>query len=306
VHFLQGVQINGEFPERLTGVRIRSIVGNTMRGSKAIRNRKNTPRRRETRAASSLRKRGYIWWTHFGCKGQFFRRSLGTSDRKKAKRKAEKLIALAEAGKIQSAASSADERKDQKSASLKKSYADTKLHSAVCRRNQNTWDGMDQESRDRHSAALKAAANRPGARKLLRERSTDLWQDNDYRDRNVAAVNKGWKSQKLRKQQSKTIKAACLRPEVKAHRLAGRYRAAETLLKQRAEARDGGTARRAGRPPKDQRNREAARLKELGWSWRDIAKKLDPDFAKNPKRARNRVRVGASSVPSSKKQETPR
>jgi hypothetical protein len=256
-------------------------------------NRKADGIDRERRAARSLRKRGYIWWTHFGCKGQYFRRSLGTSDRSKATRAAEKLIALAEAGKIQATASSIDERNERRSASLKKADADPKVHSALRRRNQESWDGRDTESRTRHSEAIKAAANRPGARERLSETIKSVWQRPSYRDHNVAAVKKAWKSRKLRKRQSKKIKKACTRPDVKARRLAGRYRAAENLLKQRAAASDGGTARRPGRPSRIERNTEAARLKGLGWHWRPIAKRLDAKFDENPKKAIDRVRDGA-------------
>lgn len=297
-----------DFCTGLTCVRRQSIVGNIMGISKPPKNGKASRIDPGRRAARSLRKRGCIWWTHFGCKGQFFRRSLGTSDRSKATREAETLIALAEAGKIQATASSIEERKAQKSASLKKSDADPKLNRALCRRNQKGWDGRDSESRERHSEAIKAAASRPGAGKVRSERSTSLWLDKDYRDRNTAAVNKGWKSRKLRKQQSERIKAARARPEVKAHHLAGRYRAAETLLKQRGAASDGAAAPRRGRgrPRMDEWYGSAAILHRQGASYRECARQKDPEFAKDPDAATEKMRIGIRRWERSQKQETPR
>ncbi len=267
-----------------------SYVRDWSRVGCAMGNRKADGIDRERRAARSLRKRGYIWWTHFGCKGQFFRRSLGTSDRSGATREAEKLIALAETGKLQPTASSDAEREAQRGASLKKSYADPKLESAANRRSQERWDRMDPESRRQHSEAIKAAHNRPGARKRLSETTKSLWQSSDYRERNTAAVDKAWKSRKLRKQQSERIKAARARPEVKAHHLAGRYRAAERLLRQRGAASDGGPARRPGRPSKEARNKRILELASLRWKHRDIARDVDPEFAANEKAAMDRVR----------------
>jgi hypothetical protein len=260
---------------------------------------------RKRRAAASLRKRGHIWWTHFGSKGQFFRRSLGTSDRSEAKREAAKLIALAEAGKIQATASSVDERSKQKSASLEKSYADKKLLSAATKRNQEGWDGRSKESRDQHRAAIKAAANRPGARKLRSETGKSVWQRPGHAERVTAAVKMGWKPKKKRKQQSERIKAACAKPEVQARRLAGRYRAAEKLLQRRAADTDRDAAPRRGRPSMGERNSDAVELREIGWSWRDIARKLDPNFAQDPAAAIERIRIGVRRAKRLKKQETP-
>ena len=48
----------------------------------------------------SLYKRGNIYWTKFGLRGQIFRQSLGTSDPDKARRKETQLIAKAAQGKL--------------------------------------------------------------------------------------------------------------------------------------------------------------------------------------------------------------
>src|SRR5690242_9951923 len=48
----------------------------------------------------SIYKRGNVYWTHFGLKGQDLRQSLRTSHWQEAKREGKKLIAKAEAGKI--------------------------------------------------------------------------------------------------------------------------------------------------------------------------------------------------------------
>ena len=243
---------------------------------------------RKRRAAASLRKRGHIWWTHFGCRGQFFRRSLCTSNRSTAEREAAQLIALAEAGKIQATAPSVDERKQQKSASLKKSYADPKVHADVSRRNQERWDNADAESRKRHRESITASANRPGVPKRKSETSKSVWRRPGYPERVSLAVKRAWTPTR-RKEQSKTLTAACARPEVKANRLAGRYKAAKALLeRERAESDRG-----PGRPSMKQRNSRILELKGLGWTVRQIAEDVDPNFAKDPHAAMDRVRIAA-------------
>jgi hypothetical protein len=260
----------------------------------------------ERRAAASLRKRGNVWWTHFGCNGQFFRRSLGTSDRSEATSEARKLIALAEAGKLPARASSPRERKDWKSSSLTKSYSDPKVLAKATRRNRRTWAKATDDHRKRHRDGLIAAANRPGKRQQLSETTEKLWSapgtasEPSYRERNSAAVRDAWKPRKKREQHGEKISAARKRPEVKANHLAGRIQAAEDLLRRVAEqsAETG-----PGRPSMEERNTNAASLHEKGWSWNAIARKLDSDYAKNPKAARERVRQGAMSAMRSKKQE---
>ena len=101
----------------------------------------------EQKAGASLRKRGTVWWEHFGFKGLFFRRSLGTSDRSEAKIEAKKLIALAEAVKIQTTASSPDERKEQMRAWAKKSFADPKVSAKVTRANRKSWADFSRTPR---------------------------------------------------------------------------------------------------------------------------------------------------------------
>lgn len=60
-----------------------------------------------------------------------------------------------------------------------------------------------------------------------------------------------------------------------------------------------------GRPSLSDRNSTAIKLRELGWSYREIAKKLDPEFAKSPAAATETVRSALRRMKRSKKQETP-
>jgi hypothetical protein len=185
----------------------------------------------DRRAAASLRKRRIIWWTHFGFKGQFFRRSLGTSNRTKAKLEARKLIALAEAGKIQATTSSLTERKEQKRASLEKSHADPKMHAADVTRAKRTWAKAGKKKRKLHRERIKEALAPDSVRAEMSDRGKENWQRPGYRKRNTTAVKEGWASKRKRKKQSKTITAARARPEVKAAHLAGRLKSAAALLR---------------------------------------------------------------------------
>ena len=185
----------------------------------------------DRRADTSLRKRGIIWWTHFGFKGQFFRRSLGTSNRTEAKLEASKLIALAEAGKIQATTSSLAERKEQKSASLAKSHADPKMHAADVRRAKSTWADADDEQRKLHREGIKNALAPNSVRDEMSDRGKENWQRPGYRKLVTSKINKTWASERKRKKHSKTITAARAKPEVKAAHLAGRLKSAAALLR---------------------------------------------------------------------------
>jgi hypothetical protein len=85
-------------------------------------NKKRADRSLDEKAEASLRKRKTTWYAHFSFNGQFFSRSLGTSDRTKAKRAAKKLISLVATGKEQRASSPA-ERSARQAAALRKTLA---------------------------------------------------------------------------------------------------------------------------------------------------------------------------------------
>jgi hypothetical protein len=51
----------------------------------------------------------------------------------------------------------------------------------------------------------------------------------------------------------------------------------------------------------DERYEKGQTLKELGWIWRDIARELDPDFAKDPNASTERMRIGVRRMMRSKK-----
>jgi hypothetical protein len=51
----------------------------------------------------------------------------------------------------------------------------------------------------------------------------------------------------------------------------------------------------------DERYKSAAILRERGESWREIARKKDPDFAKDPAAAMHRIRIGVERMMRSQK-----
>lgn len=205
----------------------------------------------DEKAEAGLRKRGFIWWAHFGFKGQFFRFSLGTSDRSKAKRQAKKLITLAEAGKISAVAQTPAERSARRSASLRRSHTDPKVSAKVTRANRKSWSTADQERHDHHSEAIKNALAPPEVRALMSERSTENWKRPGYRERNSRAVRKGWAPKRLRKQQSNRLKAACARPEVQENRLKGRARFYREFLRKRGVLKEPGKPGRRRTPTEE-------------------------------------------------------
>lgn len=79
-------------------------------------------------------------------------------------------------------------------------------------------------------------------------------------------------------------------------------RAGRAALKEIAKAKNRGR----GRPTRKDVYEAAAVLWEGGASWRELARKYDPDFATDPERAIDRMRKGVKSLMRSKKQETPR
>jgi hypothetical protein len=189
----------------------------------------------DRRADASLRRRRLVWWTHFGFKGQFFRFSLGTSDRSRAKRLAKKLIALAEAGKISAVAQTPDERKVRRSASLKRSHADPKVSAAATRAAKGRWKKASKEDREEHGDAIRAGQT-PEIRRAMAEATTDLWKDSDYVKRVRRGQKRFWSDRtpsgrSHRRAQSKTLTAACKRPEVKASRFAGKLASVAALLR---------------------------------------------------------------------------
>ena len=61
-----------------------------------------------------------------------------------------------------------------------------------------------------------------------------------------------------------------------------------------------------GRPRMDERYKAGATLRERGETWREITRKLDPDFVKNPAAAMHRMRVAVTRLRRSENQESPR
>lgn len=173
----------------------------------------------------------------------------------------------------------------------------------------------------RRTRAIKTASAQPRSRARRRRAATRSWKNPDYRAKRSEGLTKRWKDRSYRSKQSEArkkrwqnrayrrkqrraharlskdlkyrtmmsevVSKALTDPEKSARHLAGRYRAAETLLRQRA-ATSG-----AGRPRMEERNRKAAELHARGWSWRDIARKLDSDFAEDEQAAIERMRIAA-------------
>jgi hypothetical protein len=127
-----------------------------------------------------------------------------------------------------------------------------------------------------------------------------MWNDPEFRRKQSEAKMRLSNDPEYRAKISAAVTKALADPEKRARHLAGRYRAAATLLQRQASEMSVGSAPRLGRPSKHDRNSTARILHERGWSWRDIAKKVDPDFAHNPDAAIERVRSGARSRMQSK------
>ena len=195
--------------------------------------RKNrADRSADEKAEASLRRRGLVWWTHFGFKGQFFRFSLGTSDRSRAKRQAKKLIALAEAGKISAVAQTPAERSARRSASLKRSHADPEVSAATTKANKGRWKSASNEDHKAHGSAIRAGIT--PAMRLERSKNTKgLWKKERYRKRHVAASTAYWYVTSNRTAQSRRLLAAGKKSSVQENRKKGRLKAARNLLRRR-------------------------------------------------------------------------
>jgi hypothetical protein len=186
----------------------------------------------DEKAEASLRKRGLVWWTHFGLNGHFFRFSLGTSDKAKAQRRAKKLIALAKAGKIAAVASSPEERAARQSVSAKNTATDPKVSAAAKRRNRKRWKKASKKDRRTHGDAIRAGLTP----EILLERSkttTDLWKDDDYAESHKKASKEYWSKKSHRKAQSRRQLAAGEKLKVQENRRKGRLKAARNLLRRR-------------------------------------------------------------------------
>jgi hypothetical protein len=223
--------------------------------NKARKNRAN--RSADEKAEASLRKRKLVWWTHFGFKGQFFRFSLGTSDRSRAKRQAKKLIALAEAGKISAVAQTPAERSARRSASLKRSHADPKVSVVTRRANKRRWKNTSKEELKAHGAAIRAGTT-PEIRLERAETTEDLWKDPDYRKRNVRSQKRRWSKRtpsgrRNRKAQSRALTVARAKPEVKKNHEKGKLTAARNLLRRRGVL---AKPRKRGRKPMPTKDKE--------------------------------------------------
>jgi hypothetical protein len=214
--------------------------------------RKNrADRSADEKAEASLRKRGLVWWTHFGFKGQFFRFSLGTSDRSRAKRQAKKLIALAEAGKISAVAKTPAERSDRRSASLKRSHTDPKVSAATTRAIKRRWKKFSsKKDRKAHGAAIRDSVTSERRRELS-ETTTALWKDHGYRKRQVTAQTKRWSDKSERKAQSRRLLAAGEKLSVQENRKKGRLKAARNLLRRRGILKPAGTPGRKATPTQE-------------------------------------------------------
>jgi hypothetical protein len=195
----------------------------------------------DEKAKASLRKRGLVWWTHFGLEGQFFRFSLGTSDKSKAQREARRLIALARAGKITAVAGSRKGRADRQSASAKKTATDPKVSAAVKRRNKKRWRNASGEDRKRHGETIRDSAKAQAARLEVGKEVRRRWdEDPKYRNRITRGVNRYWSKEHNRKAQSITLLAAREDPKKQENWRKGQLKAARKLLRRRGVLKPAG------------------------------------------------------------------
>jgi hypothetical protein len=202
----------------------------------------------DEKAKASLRKRGLVWWTHFGFKGQFFRFSLGTSDKSKAQREAKRLIALAKTGKITAVAGSPEGRAARQSASAKKTATDPKVSAATEKRNAKRWKYASAEDRKRHGETIRNSPIAQAARLEVGRKVAKRWKDPAYKKRVARGVNRYWSDPRKHELHSQILLASGKKPKVQRNRRMGRLKAARNLLRRRGFLKEAGTRGRKTTP----------------------------------------------------------
>ena len=195
------------------------------------------------------------------------------------------------------------ERHKRASAATKKSW---EVQGTRTRRIRGIKKAWTPERREAQSGATKRIMADPelNARRIagLKRVSTDP----ELKALRIANLKKANADPATRRRKIKKMKQTLYTPEMNARRSA-------KLKKMHADARTGLAAlketeraenRRGGRPTKDV-YKEAAILRERGATWRELARKFDPHFDKDPEAAMHRMETSVRRVMKSKKQEAP-
>jgi hypothetical protein len=131
----------------------------------------------------------------------------------------------------------------------------------------------DPELNARRIAGLRKAKATPQNRKRASAWAKKLWANPAHRERRSSTMKSTWAD----------LRAA---------------RAAQT--------RAANTRKGPGAPKKDERDKRILELRRLhpDWKRRDIAREIEPDFAKDPDGAIGRIKSAEYRMKSAKKQET--
>lgn len=154
-----------------------------------------------------------IYYAGFGARGQYFVRSLGTSNRQEAERREKKLIALAEAGKLPLKVSAAERiEKIRKSLSIQvvpRTHRASAKMAAKKRKadpeKQEKWiDSIKTGQSDpKVKAAMIAAnqntANNPVSKRKRQRSSKKTWKKRGHRSRVSRSMTKKWATDEFRK-----------------------------------------------------------------------------------------------------------
>jgi hypothetical protein len=168
----------------------------------------------------------------------------------------------------------------------------------------------DRSLREARSRSTKRAMRSRKRRKAHSKIMQKLKADPKFEELRMAGIKKAEADPERKARRAATLAKTLAVPAVKKRRLRSvrkatssrAYREKMSANKQkfwddlRARLADPkGTAKarnRGGRPRMDETYKSGALLRELGESWREITRQLDPDYAKEPEAAMHRMRVG--------------
>jgi hypothetical protein len=257
--YCAGGHKNGEFCAWLAYVEDWRIVAHVMGDSTMVRNHKELLRRRKIRK----------FW----------------ADPKNRDAQSERLAQIM----------GTPERRESQRQNMKRQMADPKRREALSK-------GMKQIMRD------------PKRREAQSETMKRLKAGPEFEAHRIAAFQKSMADPENKARRAATLRKTLAIPAVCRRRIQNTkkatstpaYRAAMSAGKKRwwddlrvRLAGPSGTAKtpnRRGRPRMDERYNSGAVLRERGETWREITKKLDPDFAKDPAAAMHRMRIGVERL----------
>jgi hypothetical protein len=168
-----------------------------------------------------------IYYAGFGVRGQYFVRSLGTSNRREAERKEKKLRALAEAGRLPLKVSEDDRVK-----AIRKSLAIpivSRIHRASARAAAKKRK-ESPEKRKAWIAAIKAGQDVPEVKALMVKANQETAANPISKKRKRRSLKKMWKRRGHTSRVSEGVRKANATVEVKERRRVGRERWAKKLL----------------------------------------------------------------------------